>query len=115
MSGPITPSRLRTERALKEEMESSRRLNLLTWADMVKFCPALADLKTRFHAWSSKNTNPDEDTMQWSRWIKPEMREMVGWYSRQWPRDHPMTSTQAWDIAHREIFLLAPMGWKKNG
>ena len=101
------------ERQVKDSAEANRRYSdPLTWTQIIVFCPQLEDLRQRFHAWASKNTDPDLDTMQWSRWVKPEMREYVGWYSKRWHRDHPMMSHQAWDIAHREIFLLAPMGWK---
>jgi hypothetical protein len=105
---------LEEELNLKFEAESNRRLQSLDWTQLVAFCPELEDLRLRFHKWAQNNTDPNLDTMQWSRWIKPEMREMVGWYSTRWTRDHPMTSHQAWNIAHREIFLSAPMGWKKT-
>jgi len=87
----------------------------LTWVEMVKLCPELEELRNAFHSWSKKNQDPDEDSRKWTEWVKPQMRPLVGWYARRWPRDHPMASHDAWDTAFRMIYHLAPMGWRKNG
>ena len=82
----------------------------LTWEQMIAICPALEDLRDQFHTWAAANDDVEADTMAWPRWVKPIMRDLVGWYTPKWSRDHFMRSHMAWDIAFKRIFLDAPKG-----